>query len=155
MAKKSNAGRKTSFKKEYIEQAVKLCKKGFIDIELADFFNVSKATINNWKKEYPEFLDSLKKGKNFSDAKVEQALYDRALGFEYKELKKEESTSPHGSATKTTKTTKKVVGDTTAQIFWLKNRQPERWKDKRDAEHKTDGIPITLNFTKAEKPNAN
>ncbi len=92
MAKKSNAGRKTSFKKEYIEQAVKLCKKGFIDIELADFFNVSKATINNWKKEYPEFLDSLKKGKNFFIIAIGKKVFLNKL---YMHIKQFLSTKPY------------------------------------------------------------
>ena len=57
---------------------------------LADFFGVTEKTLNNWKHEHPRFLQSLKKGKVFSDDKVEMALYDRAIGYEYDEVKEEQ-----------------------------------------------------------------
>lgn len=121
-------GRPTKYKKEFCIQAEKLCRKGFTDKELADFFEVEEKTINNWKKEHPDFLQSLKSGKRHSDAKVEDALYNRALGYEYEEHKYEESEQ----GIKKTVTKKQLAGDTTAQIFWLKNRQPEKWRDKTE-----------------------
>ena len=127
------AGRPTKYRKEFCVQAEKLCKKGFIDKEIADFFEVNVDTIYEWKKKHPEFSDALKSGKVFCDAKVESALYNRALGYESQELKEE---IEGGTVIKTTKTTKQVAGDTTAQIFWLKNRQPSRWRDKQEVESK-------------------
>lgn len=125
----SKIGRPTKYKSEFCVQAEKLCKKGFIDSEIADFFEVEEKTINNWKKAHPEFLHALKSGKRHSDSKVEDALYNRAIGYEFQEVKEE---FEGGSVTKTTKTTKQLAGDTTAQIFWLKNRQPELWRDKTE-----------------------
>lgn len=121
-------GRPTKYKKEFNEQAVKLCRKGWIDTELADFFGVDVSTLNRWKEAHPQFRESLKSGKRHSDDKVEDALYNRALGYEYKETREEVS----ADGEKTTVTTKQLAGDTTAQIFWLKNRQPERWRDKTE-----------------------
>ena len=121
-------GRPTKYKKEFCVQAEKLCRKGFIDTEIADFFEVHIDTIYEWKKVHPEFSDALKSGKRHSDAKVEDALYNRALGYEYEEYKVEESEQ----GIKKTVTKKQLAGDTTAQIFWLKNRQPEKWRDKTE-----------------------
>jgi len=125
------AGRKTLFKEEYVEQARKLCLKGFIDEEIADFFGIAVSTLNLWKGKHPEFMESLKDGKRFCDREVEESLYNRALGGEYEEVKKEEE---NGAVTKVTTTYKRSLGDTTAQIFWLKNRQPERWREKSHQE---------------------
>jgi hypothetical protein len=123
MAKEN--GRPTKYKKEYNEQAAKLCKLGATDVQLADFFNVTEKTLNNWKSEHPSFLQSLKKGKVFSDDKVEMALYDRAIGYHYDEIKEEQSED----GMKRTVTTKRIQ-DNTAAIFWLKNRRPEQWREK-------------------------
>ena len=123
MAKEN--GRPTKYKKEYDEQAAKLCKLGATDVQLADFFGVTEKTLNNWKHEHPRFLQSLKKGKVFSDDKVEMALYDRAIGYEYDEVKEEQGEQ----GMKRTVTTKRIQ-DNTAAIFWLKNRRPEQWRDK-------------------------
>ena len=123
------AGRPTKYKEEYCIQAEKLCKKGFIDVEIADFFEVDVSTLNRWKEAHPEFRESLKDGKRHSDSKVEDSLYNRALGYEFQEVKEE---LEGGTVTKTTRTTRQLAGDTTAQIFWLKNRQPERWRDKQE-----------------------
>ena len=118
-------GRPTKYKKEYDEQAAKLCKLGATDVQLADFFGVTEKTLNNWKHEHPRFLQSLKKGKVFSDDKVEMALYDRAIGYEYDEVKEEQSEQ----GMKRTVTTKRIQ-DNTAAIFWLKNRKPDQWREK-------------------------
>ena len=122
---KKPTGRPTKYKKEYNIQAAKLCKLGATDVQLADFFNVTEKTLNNWKHDHPSFLQSLKESKRFSDDAVEVALYDRAIGYEYEEVKEEQSEQ----GMKRTVTTKRIQ-DNTAAIFWLKNRRPEEWRDK-------------------------
>ena len=134
-------GRPTKYKKEYCEQARKLCLKGFIDKDLAEFFEVNVDTIYEWKKKHQEFSDALKEGKHYSDDKVVDALYNRALGFEVVETKEEVG----DSGKKTTTITKQVSGDTTAQIFWLKNRQPTKWRDKQEVET-TGSQELNINF---------
>ena len=120
-------GRPTKYKKEFCIQAEKLCRKGFIDTEIADFFEVNVDTIYEWKKRHSEFSDALKSGKRYSDDAVVSALYNRALGYEVTEVKNEEGSQGN----KVVSHKKHIAGDTTAQIFWLKNRQPEQWRDKQ------------------------
>ncbi|TRB81349.1 helix-turn-helix domain-containing protein, partial [Mannheimia haemolytica] len=75
-------GQPTKYKPEYVTQVEKLCLLGATDKDIADFFEVAESTINNWKIEYPEFLESIKKGKLLADANVANSLYKRALGYE-------------------------------------------------------------------------
>lgn len=124
-----NTGRPTKYKKEFDRQAEILCKKGFTDKEMAEVFGCSEVTLNAWKKKYPSFLKSLKAGKRHSDDLVVDALYNRAIGYTITE-KHEEHSDQSGNKTKTV--TKQVAGDTTAQIFWLKNRRPDEWRDKQE-----------------------
>lgn len=100
------AGRPTKYDPEMCEQARKLCLLGATDKDLANFFGVDEATVNRWKLEHSEFCASIKSGKEIADAEVVQSLYDKALS-----------------------------GDTTACIFWLKNRRKSDWRDKQDHEH--------------------
>lgn len=118
-------------------QAEKLCKLGATDKELANFFEVSEQTLNTWKKEHPAFLESLKKGKEMADAEVGERLYQRACGYSHPEV---HISNYQGAITKTP-ITKHYAPDTTACIFWLKNRRPDVWRDR--VEHTgRDGGPI-------------
>lgn len=122
------AGRPTKYKTEYNEQAYKLCLLGATDKELADFFDTTEQTINAWKNEYPQFLESLKEGKVGADEKVAHSLYHRALGYEHKE----DYITQYQGEPVVVPTVKHYPPDTTAAIFWLKNRQPAKWRDKQD-----------------------
>jgi len=132
-------GRPTAYKSEYNDQVFKLCLLGATDVELADFFNVCEKTINNWKEKEPEFLQSLRRGKDQADAKVADSLYNRALGYSHPETK---IASHEGVITDTKEVIKHLPPDTTAAIFWLKNRQSKNWRDKQDVEH-SGGLEIT------------
>lgn len=120
-------GRPSKFKPEFVEQTAKLCKLGATDRELADFFKVSEATLNNWKGEHPGFLESLKRGKEESDARVEQSLYRRALGYSHDAVK---ILMTKDGAVYREEYVEHYPPDTVACIFWLKNRDPENWRDK-------------------------
>lgn len=133
--------RPTKYQEAYAEQARKLCLLGYTDAELADFFEVSETTINNWKHEFPKFLESIKKGKSFADADIVDNLYNRALGYTTKE-KREEKTA---DGFKEVEAEKHVPGDVTAMIFWLKNRQPKLWRDKQEVEQSGD-LGLTVNI---------
>lgn len=100
-------------------------RDGLTDEQIADNMGINAATLYVWKKKYPEISESLKKGKEVVDRQVENALLKRALGYRYDEI-----TLEGGIETK--RITKEVVPDTTAQIFWLKNRKPDQWRDKKD-----------------------
>jgi transcriptional regulator with XRE-family HTH domain len=128
---KKKRGRKSEYQKEYADQALKLCLLGAIDKELAEFFSVSVQTLNKWKKDYPEFLESLKKGKNIADANVAYRLYNRAIGYNCKATK---FATTEGKITDSKEYIEHYPPDTTAAIFWLKNRQPEKWRDKKEVD---------------------
>lgn len=125
-------GRPTKYQEQYAEQALKLCRLGATDKELADFFGVEEQTINNWKNAHPEFLESLKEGKTLADAEVADKLFKRATGYEHKAVKI--TASPDGRE-HLTEYVERYPPDTTAAIFWLKNRQRDKWRDKQDVEH--------------------
>lgn len=106
-------------------------RDGLIDEQIAENAGITPSTLYEWKKKYPDISEALKKGKEIVDIQVENALLKRALGYSYKETKTEGT----ADGDKVTVTVKEVVPDTTAQIFWLKNRRPDRWRDKQDIEH--------------------
>src|SRR4051812_13676028 len=85
VAVKKQSGRPTSYKPEYNLQTEKLCRLGWTNKDLADFFDVAIQTILNWKHDYPEFFRSLRKGKLDADTKVAGCLYKNATGFYYYE----------------------------------------------------------------------
>ena len=120
---KQNVGRPTSYHKDYIKQAYKLCLLGAIDKDLANFFGVTEQTINNWKKNHPEFFESINRGKLIMDAKVAESLYKLAIGYSHPAV---HVTNCRGKIT-ITETTKHYPPNIKACIFWLRNRQPEKW----------------------------
>ena len=81
------AGRPTTYRPEYAEQARKLCRNGATDREIADILGVCVRTFYRWRAEYDEFTEALKLGKEFADDRVERALYERACGYEYSDVK--------------------------------------------------------------------
>jgi len=132
-------GRPTKYKAEYCDQAHKLTLLGATDRQLADFFNVAESTINLWKLEHDDFSESLKLGKDEADSRVEESLYQRALGYSHSE---EKVFNQQGEIL-THQTTKHYPPDSTSMIFWLKNRKPEEWRDRQ--EHTgADGGPIFI-----------
>ena len=122
--------RPTPYTTEIPRQAEKLIALGATDANLADFFEVTERTINNWKKKHPEFFQSIKEAKNTFDARVEDALAARAMGG-YETTETRTTTYPDDKTIEVT-VTKTLAPDTTAAIFWLKNRQPATWRDKPD-----------------------
>ena len=102
-------------------------RDGLTDEQIAENAGINPATLYVWKKKYPEISESLKRGKEVVDRQVENALLKRALGYEYEEVKEK---FEGNVMTERTVTKKEVVPDVTAQIFWLKNRRPDKWRDK-------------------------
>lgn len=142
-------GRPTDYDPSYHNKAVyKLALLGLNDKEMATYFEIVEQTLTNWKHKYPEFLGSLTKGKEDADAKVARALYKRALGFKAKDVIYEDiyerMEHPDGSVHFIPKTKIKTVfreeaPNTAAGIFWLKNRQSGKWRDKQDISHTIEG----------------
>lgn len=127
---KHPGGRPPSYKPEYIAQAIEQCEAGATDQELADFFGVSVRTLYRWKNNFPEFCQALKSGKAPTDERVERSLFERATGYERDEV---DIRVVGGEIVQTT-VRKFYPPDTTAAIFWLKNRRPDLWRDKTDVE---------------------
>lgn len=128
MADQPKRGRPSKFRPEFVEQARKLAMHGLTDREMADFFEVSEQTLNNWKSAYPAFLESLKIAKSVADERVEKSLYHRAIGYSHTAVKMFQA----GGMILREDYIEHYPPDTTAAIFWLKNRKPAEWRDKRD-----------------------
>lgn len=109
-------------------------RDGLTDEQIAHNMGIASSTLYDWKKRHPEILEPLKRGKEVVDRQVENALLKRALGYEYEEVKEK---FEDGDITERTVTKKEVAPDVTAQIFWLKNRKPGDWRDKREPEDST------------------
>lgn len=129
-------------------------RDGLTDKQIAHNIGVTEQTLNVWKKKYPSFSESLKRGKEIIDIEVENALLKRAMGFKYEETKIIEE-NKDGVVTHRKETIKKhALPDTTAQIFWLKNRKSHVWRDKQvetPDEKEGDGIRNWIEATQGEK----
>lgn len=117
-------------------------RDGLTDEQIAQNMGIRRETLYAWKKKHPNISNTLKKGKEVIDRQVENALLKRALGYKYTEVKTKEE---KGTVTEVTTTIKEVVPDVTAQIFWLKNRKPDQWKDKREEEAPEGGGVVIVN----------
>jgi hypothetical protein len=143
----AKVGRPSSYRPEFEKQARKLGLLGATDVEVAAFFEVSEVTVNAWKKAHPEFLKSLNSGKDAANANVADKLYRRALGYSHKAVKivTVAQGKNQGSVVEVVPYTERYPPDTTAAIFWLKNREPVKWRDKQDHEITgKNGGPVEL-----------
>jgi len=153
---KNKGGRPSKKDKIDFKAVERMAGLGLTDVEMSYVIGIDEVTLNRWKKD-PKFCQSLKKGKLISDQKVIQSLYKRALGYKYDEVTYEKSKGgglgvglkkgekdievtsiKHVPTNKTKVVTKEVAPDTTACIFWLKNRRKQDWRDK-------NGTTIELN----------
>lgn len=107
-------------------------RNGLTDEQIAHNLGIAYSTFRDYRDKHSALSSALKKGKEVVDLEVESALLKRALGYTYTEETTEQL--PNGGI-KTKTTTKHIPGDTTAQIFWLKNRKPNEWRDKKNVEH--------------------
>ncbi len=134
--------RPSSYKPAFAKQVQHLAQLGATDQEVADFFEVDVRTIYRWKHDHDEFCQSLKSGKDVADDRVERSLYQKAIGYEQEEVKIFMPANAENPVYAPYRA--KVAADTTAAIFWLKNRRGAEWRDKRDHELTgKDGAPLT------------
>ena len=122
-------------------------RDGLTDEQIAFNIGISRSTLSEWKKKYTDISDTLKRGKEVIDRQVENALLKRALGYKYKETTRElitDKETGYSELVVTKVVEKEVVPDTTAQIFWLKNRKPSNWKDKPEGDNFNDALQEML-----------
>jgi hypothetical protein len=138
----ADRGRPTLYKDEYVKLAYNYCLLGATDADMAKYFDVDESTVNNWKNEHEEFLVSIKEGRIEADTKVVKSLYKRAIGYD----QKTDKIFQFQGAPVVVPTIDHIQPDTTAQIFWLKNRQPVKWRDKIEVDQNITGdFAININ----------
>lgn len=167
MESENNRGRPTKYKEDYNELVYKLCLLGATDEEMANILNIATSTLYEWKKEYPKFSESITKGKIIADAEIAESLFNRAKGYEFKEVKVESSTGLNGDDLfnaianendseitslveeygigKVVTTKKHIPADVAAAFIWLKNRRPKEWKDKKEVDSNVNNSTVVIN----------
>jgi transposase-like protein len=124
-------GRKTIYSPKMAEIARRCCERGMTDIEVADILGIGLATLYRWKAQHPAFSRVFKLGKAEADDRVERSLYSRAVGYDY--IAEKAAMTRHGQ--KTMRYRAHIPPDTTAAVWYLKNRRPDRWRDSFRHEH--------------------
>lgn len=150
-------GRPTKYKKEYNEQAFKLCLLGATDKEIANFFKVNPDTIYEWKHKHATFSESLRAGKEEADMSVAVSLRDRAMGAKYKKQQAVKLRVPiysddglsilgYNEEIKIVTINGVDVPDTKALEFWLRNRHPDKWNKDKEIADKEDATEVFKKF---------
>ena len=103
--------RPSKFTKEVQRQVELMARKGWTDEEMSELLGINRTTLYNWQKKHPKFFNTLKEWKYAADATIEKSLYETAK-----------------------------EGNTTAQIFWLKNRKRKEWRDQHHIKHGVDDL---------------
>lgn len=150
IGKRTPLGRPSPYRKEYVEQARQLATFGATDIEIADFFGVSDRTIYRWADQHKDFCQALKLGRDEVDERVQRSLYHKATGYSFEA---EKIFCDKGRVTRV-KYREHVPPDTTACIFWLKNRRKAEWRDRQPEEQSSADSIVSLLQEIAEKRHA-
>ena len=124
----NSGGRPSVYTEKHAILAGKLCLLGATDAEIADALEISESTLNAWKHDHEEFSESLKKGKMLADAEIASKLYHRASGYSHDAVK----IFQYEGQPVIVPYTEVFPPDTTAAIFWLKNRRPDLWRDRQE-----------------------
>jgi hypothetical protein len=122
--------RPTDCKPDVCDLARKFCMLGAMDDDLAELFEVDPDTIADWIANFPDFAAALKQGREIADATAAERLFQRAIGFSHEVEKVVQS----GGKPVTVKYTERYPPDTTALVYWLKNRRRGWWRDKPEPE---------------------
>jgi len=133
-------GRKTLFKDFMFKEGIKLAFHGFTLDQMADFWEVGVTTLRRWLRKYPAFRTALKRAKQEADLKVVKGLYKRACGFKFTEKTYERilikgngnGQSDQHQLALVKQIKKYYPPDTAAGFIWMKNREPENWKDVQE-----------------------
>lgn len=138
-------GRKSKYESHVMPKLLLIeawARDGLTIEQIAANLGVANSTFFDYKNKHSELSEALKRGQEIVDVEVENALLKRAVGYTYDEVTKEAVTNPKTGETimvETKRVTKEVQPDVTAQIFWLKNRRPDKWRDKKDIDASHSG----------------
>ena len=139
--KNITSGRPTLYREEYNDQVRKLCLLGATDKEIADFLQIAESTLNNWKLEYPLFMESIRAGKQVADMEIAHSLYvsaqDRIIpecqAFKVRNVYyNDKGKRIEEEKVEVVNVGKAVPANDRSIQFWLKNRNPDRWKEKQE-----------------------
>lgn len=133
-AEKNPVGRPTKFTPQVAGALFELAKLGYTDKEMAAAIDVAESTLNEWKKERPDFFEQLKGAKAIADDQVERSLFERATGYNHAAVKIQQ----YEGTPVITPFVEHCPPDVEAQRFWLKNRRPDKWRDKVEMDVTTD-----------------
>lgn len=140
-------GKPPSFGPHIVEQTKRLCGKfGATDAQLADFLGVDVRTIYRWQLEHPEFCQAKRIGKEIADAHVERRFYEKATGYSHPAVKIFLRASDDKPVI--VPYVEHIPPDTTAGIFWLKNRRPDLWRDRHEIDAAV--VAVTANVEPLE-----
>ena len=128
-------GRPTKYLPQYADIAAKANRRGATTAEIAELLSINEATVRAWCLQHPDFSRAMRVGKKDADERVKRSLYERALGGHVKEQQAFKVMGPDGSMIEVVEVEKYLPADTRAAEIWLRNRDPNRWKDKREVEH--------------------
>jgi len=134
MVAKREKGRPSRYNEKTPELAKAYARDGLTMEQIAHNLGISRPTLYEWQKKHPELREALQEGREVVDIQVENALLKRALGYEYEEIETIVKKDDRGTTPARVKKVKKhMAPEMAAMIFWLKNRVPQKWRDKPDA----------------------
>ena len=151
---KNKGGRPTKYSANYVPKlAVLMAGKSMIDKDMAEYLGIAESTFHKWKTDHPEFAEALRKGKEDPDDAMEAALYKSGIGYTFDEVTQDrKNVQDPKFPDDPTKTVEVVVrthlvrrhypGAVAAQFIWLKNRRPNKWRDRHEIEIDFEDSPL-------------
>lgn len=150
---KKKLGRPSKFNQRLSELVCQLYEEGMTDQQVSDILHIGKTTLYYWRKANPDFLKSTRESKEIADQIVEASLFQRAIGYTHDEVK---HASYEGRFTDEVTVKKHYPPDTKAIEFWLKNRKPDKWRDKQEIDlSNSDGTMRTVIILPDNKRDSN
>lgn len=150
LKRKPAIGRPTKYEPHHAAIAARVVRLGGTNEDIAAVLRVAMSTVSKWLVEHPAFSEAVKGARDEADANVERALYSRAVGYSHPDTDIRTVAVGDGcSEIVQTPITKHYPPDATSMIFWLKNRQPSRWREKVQVEH--SGLDFAAALANARK----
>lgn len=142
MEEKNPVGRPSGFNEAIKEKIIELAKQGKTNPQIAEIIGVHVRTIENWQGKYPDLLWAVREAKQLADELVEASLFAKCAGYSHKEVK----VFQYEGEIITHEIEKHYPPDTQAMMFWLRNRQPDRWREKQDAPQTPEAQKLIVVF---------